>query len=105
MEILAAASAQETITKIDAIMAIGGDRRQAHAAINGLLEQELLVAEGNSKYVLAESVREKLSNQETKEADAPKHPPSTITVPYLYRTSTIPVSKKSFRYFIKVNAR
>ena len=56
--------------------------------------QNLLVAEGNSKYVLAESVREKLSNQEAKKADASK-------APYLYRTSTIPVSNKSFRYFMK----
>ena len=31
-EILAAASAQGTITKIDAIMAIGGDSRQVHTA-------------------------------------------------------------------------
>ena len=32
MEILATASAQGTITKIDAIMAIGGDSRQVHTA-------------------------------------------------------------------------
>ena len=51
-EILAAASTQGTITKIDAIMAIGGDRRQAHVDINGLLEQKLLVVEEEGKYVL-----------------------------------------------------
>ena len=60
-EILAAASAQEMITKIDAIMAIGGNRRQAHAAINALLEQELLFIEGEGRYILAESVRNKIS--------------------------------------------
>ena len=51
-EILAAASVQGTITKIDAIMAIGGDRRQAHVDISGLLEQKLLVVEEEGKYVL-----------------------------------------------------
>ena len=66
MEILATASAQATITKIDAIMAIGGDRRQAHTAIDALLEQELLLVEGEGRYILAESVRDRLGEQGAK---------------------------------------
>ena len=94
-EILAVASAQETITKIDAIMAIGGNRRQAHAAINALLEQELLIAEGDSKYVLAEVVREKLASQEAGEDVDAHHAPQ-------YDSSSTPVAPQYHPSIIQV---
>ena len=91
-EILAAASTQGTITKIDAIMAIGGDRRQARTAIDALLEQELLFAEGEDRYILAESVRNRISEQTAKTGgnagnnqDLPHmNPTSTPQVPHKY---------------------
>ena len=95
MEILAAASAQGTITKIDAIMAIGGDGRQVHTAIDALLEQELLFVEGEGRYILAESVRDKISEQGAKTGgnagnnqDLPyKNHTRTIQEPYKNHTS------------------
>ena len=91
-EILAAASAQGTITKIDAIMAIGGDRRQARTAIDALLEQELLFVEAEDRYILAESVRDKISKQTAKTGgnvedfqDLPHmNPTSTPHDPHMY---------------------
>ena len=102
-EILAAASAQGTITKIDAIMAIGGDSRQAHTAIDALLAQELLLVEAEGRYILAESVRDKISEQGAETVrnagniqDLPtKHPPSTPQVPPKYPPSTPQVPPKS----------
>ena len=96
MEILAAASAQGTITKIDAIMAIGGDSRQVHTAIDALLEQELLFVEGEGRYILAESVRDKISEQGAKtggnvgvsEKSPNKHPTSTNQAPTMHQPST-----------------
>ena len=96
MEILATASAQGTITKIDAIMAIGGDGRQVHTAIDALLEQELLFVEVEGRYILAESVRDKISEQGAETGgnagdnqDLPtKHQPSTNQAPTMHQPST-----------------
>ena len=95
-EILAAASAQGTITKIDAIMAIGGDSRQVHTAIDALLEQELLFVEAEGRYILTESVRDRISEQTAKTGgnvgdnqDLPtKHQPSTNQAPTKHQPCT-----------------